>query len=133
MVTLDTNVVLRVVYNDDPAQAARAVQAWQRAAELGGVFLTTTVLTELAWVLRVAAKFSRSAIAEALRVLCDSQDVTVQDEMTIRRALSRYVAGPADFSDYLILESASAAGALPVMTFDRQYALEPDVVLVAQT
>jgi predicted nucleic-acid-binding protein len=38
----------------------------------GGAFLTTTVLVELTWVLRLAAKLDRSAIAEALRrlVIC---------------------------------------------------------------
>jgi predicted nucleic-acid-binding protein len=60
MVTLDTNVVLRILYNDDPAQAALAASAWQKGVDSGGIFLTTTVLVELAWVLRVAAKFSAS-------------------------------------------------------------------------
>ena len=127
MVTLDTNVVLRIVYKDEQSQAARAVHAWQSAANSGGVFLTTTVLVELAWVLRVAAKFNRGAIAEALRRLCDSEDVTVQDESTVQNALKRYESGFADFSDCLILEVASGAGALPVVTFDEKFAREPGV------
>ena len=45
--TLDTNVVLRIVYKDDPVQAAQAVAAWQRAVDGGGIYLTTTVLVEL--------------------------------------------------------------------------------------
>jgi predicted nucleic-acid-binding protein len=131
MVTLDTNVVLRILYNDDPAQAALAASAWQKGLESGGIFLTTTVLVELAWVLRVAAKFDRSAIAAALQRLCDSQGSTVQEEATVRRALQRYATGLADFSDYLILEIASGAGALPVITFDQRFAREPDVEMAA--
>jgi len=39
--TFDTNVVLRVVYRDDPGQADRACSAWQEAVASGGIFLTT--------------------------------------------------------------------------------------------
>lgn len=69
-----------MVYRDDSTQALRASQAWQEAIASGGIFLTTTVLVELAWVLRVAAKFDRSAIVAALSGLCDSQEVTVDEE-----------------------------------------------------
>lgn len=131
METLDTNVVLRIVYKDDPAQAARAVRTWQRAVASGGVFLTTAVLIELAWVLRVAAKFDRSAVASALRRLCDSQGATVQKEPSVRRALARYEVGLADFSDYVILEVARDAGALPVVTFDQRFGRDPDVEIAA--
>ena len=129
MVTLDTNVVVRIVYKDNPVQADLAVTAWRRAAEAGGVFLTETVLVELAWVLRAAAKFGRSDIAAALRNLCQSLDVTVQNEAIVLAALERYEVGPADFSDYLILEAATAARALPVVTFDGDFAQELEVEL----
>ncbi len=129
METFDTNVVLRIVYRDDPVQADRAMRAWQRAVASGGVFLTTTVLAELAWVLRVAAKFDRGAVASALRRLCDSQGTAVQDEPCVRRALARFATGSADFSDYLVLETARDVGALPVVTFDQRFAKDPDVQL----
>ncbi|MEW6745273.1 MAG: PIN domain-containing protein [Planctomycetota bacterium] len=99
METFDTNVVLRMVYSDDEAQASRATRAWRKAVASGGIFLTTTVLVELAWVLRVAARFDRAAIASALRRVCDSQVVSVEDEPRVRRALARYEGGSADFSD----------------------------------
>jgi predicted nucleic-acid-binding protein len=73
METFDTNVALRMVYRDDPFQAARASLAWQAAVASGGIFLTMVVLVELAWVLRVAAKFDRAAIAAALESLSDAQ------------------------------------------------------------
>jgi predicted nucleic-acid-binding protein len=74
MEAFDTNVVFRIVYRDDPDQANRACSAWQEAVASGGIFLTTVVLVELAWVLRVAAKFDRAAIAAALESLCDSRE-----------------------------------------------------------
>ena len=116
METLEPNVVLRIVYRDDPQQAERASAAWREAVQSGGVFLTSTVMVELAWVLRVAAKFDRNAIASALTNLCDAQGVTFEDGQCVRRALDRFARGPADFSDYLILESARDADALPVIS-----------------
>lgn len=47
METLDTNVVLRLVYQDDAAQCALAEDTWRRALAADGVYLTTTVLVEL--------------------------------------------------------------------------------------
>ena len=131
METFDTNVVLRVVYRDDPGQADRACSAWQEAVASGRIFLTTVVLVELAWILRVAAKFDRTAIAAALESLCDAQGVSVEEAQRVRRAIARFKVGAADFSDCLILETARDAGALPVSTFDGRFASEPDVHLVA--
>jgi predicted nucleic-acid-binding protein len=131
METFDTNVVLRIVYRDDPGQAERACSAWQAAVASGGIFLTTVVLVELAWVLRAAAKFDRPEIAAALESLCDAEGVTVEEVLRVRRAIARFKVGAADFSDCLILEAARDAGALPVSTFDDRFAKEPDVHLVA--
>lgn len=131
METFDTNGVLRIVYRDDLEQAARAGRAWQKAVDSGGIFLTTTVLVELAWVLRVAAKWDRASIASALSRLFDSQGVTVEEEARVRRAVARFEAGSADFSDYMVLEAARDAGALPVVTFDQRVAKDADVDLAA--
>ena len=132
METFDTNVVLRVVYRDDPGQADRACSAWQEAVDSGGgIFLTTVVLVELTWVLRVAAKFDRAAIAAALESLSNAQGVVVEEAQRVRRAIARFKVGAADFSDCLILEAARDAGALPVSTFDERFARELDVQLVA--
>lgn len=117
METFDTNVVLRLVYRDDATQAAQAERAWRDAVASGGVFLTGIVLVELSWVLRVAAKWPRASIAGAIANLCDSAGVIVEQEACVRRALALYEAGPADFSDYMIVEVARSSSALPVVTF----------------
>ena len=93
--------------------------------------MTTTVLVELAWVLRVAAKLRREAIASALQSLCDSEGVRVEGEARVRRAIDSFMRGPADFSDYLVLETARDENALPVITFDERFATTADVELAA--
>ena len=130
MKTFDTNVVLRIVYQDDPVQAALAEKAWHDATESEGAFLPVVVMVELGWVLRVAAKLERATIAAALRNLCNTRGVTVENEISIRRALTRYETSTADFSDCVILESAQDHRSIPVLTFDRQFAKEDQVSLL---
>jgi len=79
----------------------------------------------------VAAKFDRSAIASAIHRLCDAQAVTVEQESRVRQALERYRTGPADLSDYLILEAAREAQALSVFTFGARFAKSDDASLTA--
>ncbi len=63
MKSFDTNVVVRLLVDDDPAQCARAERAFRGAIGEGGAFFSATVLVEVAWVLRVACKLDRAAIA----------------------------------------------------------------------
>jgi predicted nucleic-acid-binding protein len=130
MTSFDTNVAVRLLVEDDPAQCDRAVRAFRRAVANGGVFFTATVLVEVAWVLRVACKQDRATIAAALRKLVDAEGVTIEHDGIVRRAIVAFEAGPADFSDYFIRESSREASALPVLTFDERFARGADVELV---
>jgi predicted nucleic-acid-binding protein len=133
MKSFDTNVVVRLVVEDDPDQCERAERAFRRAIAEGGVFFSTTVLIEVAWVLRVACKQDRATIAGALRNLVDAAGVTVEHDAIVRRAIAEFETGPADFSDYFIRESSREASALPVLTFDERFARGADVELVPET
>jgi len=63
VIGLDTNVLLRYLLRDDPAQAARA----DRELERGERFLIDSiVLCELVWVLEAGYGFSRTEITGAL-------------------------------------------------------------------
>lgn len=130
MKSFDTNVALRLLVADDPAQCERAARAFRGAVEGEGVFLASTVLVELSWVLRVACKQDRASIASALLRLVSTDGVTAEDEAGIRRALAAYESGSADFADYYIRESSRAAEALPVLTFDERFARGDDVEIV---
>ncbi|CAK0781582.1 hypothetical protein CCP4SC76_7890001 [Gammaproteobacteria bacterium] len=58
--------------------------------------------------------------------------LTIEDKSSVYAALDAYANGRADFSDYLILESARAARALPVYTFDRRFARHAEVSLITE-
>jgi len=51
-----------------------------------------------------------------------AEGVIAEDEAAVLRALVAFEAGPADFSDYLILDTARHAEALPLWTFDERLA-----------
>jgi predicted nucleic-acid-binding protein len=61
-----------------------------------------------------------------------SAGVTVERDTIVHRALDAFEAGTADFSDYFIHESSREAGALPVLTFDKNFARESGVELVPE-
>ncbi len=128
--TFDTNVVVRLVLNDDPPQAQAAVREWTEALRTGGIFLPAVVLIEVAWVLAQGAKFSRERILLELRRLTGIPGVSVEQAALVRRALDAYAVSSADFSDCMILESARHAGALPVYSFDRRFARHSEVSLI---
>jgi predicted nucleic-acid-binding protein len=116
----DTNVVVRLCVRDDVEQSRRAELAFRRAIAGAGAWLSSVVLVEVAWVLRVAYKFDRATTATTLRRLTATDGVYVEEDSTTRLALAAFEAGTADFADYFILESARRGDALPLYTFDER-------------
>jgi predicted nucleic-acid-binding protein len=112
MTAVDTNVLLRIVTNDDKSQAARAAAFLQKQDR---VYLAKTVLLEFEWVLRRAYGFAPPGILAALRRLLTAGNLEVEDEVAVLQALDWYGQGM-NFADSLHL--ASAAGARRFATFD---------------
>jgi len=112
MISLDTNVIVRVVTRDDPKQAAAAADVLRS----GPLWLAKTVLLETEWVLRAAYGLEREAVHGALRKLVGLRDLQLEDRPAVFRALDGYAAG-LDFADALHL--ASSATAEQFVTFDR--------------
>jgi predicted nucleic-acid-binding protein len=116
----DTNVVVRLLVQDDEEQCRRAERAFRSSVAAGGVWLSTLVLVETCWVLRVAYRFDRNTTAAALRRLMTTDGVTLENAELCLQALTAFEIGPADFADYVILAGARIAGALPLRTFDER-------------
>lgn len=112
MTAVDTNVLIRIVTNDDKAQATRAA-AFLRKQDR--VYLAKSVLLEVEWVLRSAYRFGRPEILAALRSLIDTRNVEVEDEDAVAQALDWYGKGM-DFADSLHLASTGVERSF--VTFD---------------
>lgn len=115
MIAIDTNVVVRLLTNDDPAQAARAADLLARER----VLVPKTVLLETEWVLRYSYELAPSVVLAAFRKLLGLPQVAAEDATAIARALELYEGGM-DFADALHLASARAATAFA--TFDTRLA-----------
>jgi predicted nucleic-acid-binding protein len=113
MTAIDTNILVRVITNDDHTQAARAVAFLRRQDR---VFVAKTVLLELEWVLRSAYRVDRSTIVSALRKVLSTRNIEVEDQDSIQLALDWHEHG-LDFADALHL--ASAGPERTFATFDR--------------
>ena len=63
--------------------------------------------------------FPRARIATTVRRLLDAEELAFTNRTAVGQALERYANGKGDFSDYLLGESATLAGATTTYTFDR--------------
>ena len=120
MIALDTNLLVRLVVQDDPT-LARAVERLLIKArrDQDPIFIADVVLCELAWVLRRRYGYQRADVVETLDTLLSIELVVVADSGIATRAVAAYRSGKGDFADYLIREQAIAAEATEVVTFDR--------------
>jgi predicted nucleic-acid-binding protein len=127
----DTNVIVRILVGDDPVQTRKAERAFAKHAKAQGIYLTWITLAELGWVLRAAYGWSRSLIHSRLSELLRTKGVVVDDLEIVQAALDEYQRGPADFSDYLILERARQVDKDKVLlTFDSKLARSENVELL---
>ncbi len=115
MIALDTNVVVRILVNDDPGQAKRAVALLESDA----VFLPRTVLLETEWVLRYAYDLDRAVAGVALRKFLGLKNVVAEASTSVVAALDLYDAGM-DFADALHL--TASGGAESFASFDADLA-----------
>lgn len=111
MVAADTNVLVRLLVEDDPAQHRAA----RRLFESGEVHLPDTVLLETEWVLRDVFDIPAASVVHALRRVCGLPNVSLRDPVQVARALEWHEAGM-DFADAMHL---AATGGMTLRTFDK--------------
>jgi len=125
VIGVDTNVLIRYLAQDDPAQAAVANRFIAGLSREQPGFVSSVVLAEVTWVLSRAYKAHRSDIATIVQGLLRAAELRVDNVEAAYRALSRYQASKTiAFSDALIMEIAALAGASETVTFDLKAARE---------
>lgn len=113
MIAVDTNVVIRFLVDDHPAEGLRARHVFENHR----VHLAESVLLEAEWVLRAVYGFSRDEICRALRGLLRLPAVTVDDRAAVLQVLDWFDEG-FDFADSL--HYVRSAG-LELKTFDKKF------------
>jgi predicted nucleic-acid-binding protein len=111
MRAVDTNVLVRLLVSDEPAQA----EAAERALAAETAFVSKTVMLELEWALRSVYGRSRVEIASAVDGLLASAGIVVEDHAVVQRAVD-WLKDGIDFADALHLASSAHVDAF--VTFD---------------
>lgn len=113
MIAIDTNILLRLILEDDPSQTkvARALLATNK------LFVPITVAMETEWVLRAAYGLPRNHIANAIEFITNVENIEFEMSEAILWSVSRYREG-ADFADMVHIIASREMSAFA--TFDKR-------------
>ena len=115
MLAIDTNLIVRYLTRDHPAQTKAA----QTLIDENDVFVCITVCMETEWVLRSVYGFEAGRVASALTAFAGLPRVTLENPTAVSKALG-WMAKGVDFADGLHLASARDCEAF--VSFDRAFA-----------
>lgn len=120
MTGLDTNVLVRYLTHDDPAQSKRATLVIEEALAKGEPLLVhPVVLCELVWVLETVYEYGRGDVAATLDRILRTAQFQIPEKETVWSAWADYRSGKGDFADYLIGRANGGLGAMHTVTFDK--------------
>ena len=111
-----TNLLVRHLTGDPPAQAARATRYLGRAETL---LLADLILAELAYVLESYYEVARGQVADSLRAILAFPAIRVLDGELLRRAVELYEVNRLDFADAYLVACAERTGVGVIASLDR--------------
>lgn len=114
-IAVDTNILLRVVLDDDPEQRQIALRCLKRAT---AVVLPIVALCEAAWVLKRTYGLGNEAIAGMLQLLTEIE-AAEYDLEAVEAGLAMLSRG-GDFADGVIAQQDRQRGAETLLSFDRK-------------
>src|SRR2546427_2313864 len=91
---VDTNVLLRYLVEDDPAQARSAARFFTRECSVEDpCFINRIVLCEVVWVLNRNYRFTRHQVAATLEHLLNTRELLIEDYNEVAGALEDFREG----------------------------------------
>jgi predicted nucleic-acid-binding protein len=114
MISVDTNVIIRLLTGDDQEQFQRAKSLFANE----NILIATTVILECEWVLRYAYHFSPDEIVNGFQALFGLSNVKLQEASGIYTAIHWHKQGM-DFADAIHL--ATSQGSESFATFDKKF------------
>lgn len=113
---VDTNILVRHLTGDPPAQARRATRFLEEADDL---LLPDLILAEVAYVLESFYEVARAQVASTLRAILAFPAIRVVDAELLQRAIEVYEVHRLDFADAYLVASAERTGVGAIASFDR--------------
>lgn len=114
-ITVDTNVLVRAVLQDDAKQAKRAAAILQEASLIA---ISLPCLCEFVWVLLKGAALQKEQVALAIRALLETSNVEM-NRAAVEAGLNILLAG-GDFADGVIAYEGSWLGGETFVSFDKK-------------
>lgn len=127
-VGIDTNVLLRLLVNDDPAQRKAVLSFGKGLGENYSGFITLISLVEIDWALRKQYGYSKPESVSALQKITQLRGVEIQSADAIVRAIHGVETGAGDFADVLIAHLCLDEGCSHVVTLDKKAAAKIPVM-----
>ncbi|MBL0085124.1 MAG: type II toxin-antitoxin system VapC family toxin [Ideonella sp.] len=120
MIGIDTNILLRLWLNDDPAQNKRIDALLAAHGGMpGSLLVTDVVLVEAIWTLKSAFEQDKHAQLIAVRSLLEETAFALEDREAVVAALGLFEAGSCGFADCLVVAKHVRRGCDFTATFDR--------------
>jgi predicted nucleic-acid-binding protein len=120
---IDTNVLLRVLVNDDPRQSPVAKRYFnQRLTQSEPGYINLIVLVETVWALRQTYNYSKTDIVRTINGILDAVELVVEDSPAVAAAVHLFQSHAIDFADALIAVRNADQGCNTTLTFDRKFA-----------
>lgn len=133
MKAIDTNVLVRFLVNDDPAQAQQARQLFSAAEQQRVIyFVPLLVVLESIWVLESAYQVGRNELIEAFSDLLLLPVLEFEQREAVQAMLQAARTDSLDLPDLLIAKSALRNGCECVVTFDKKAARNDAFELLAR-
>ncbi|ABM45397.1 hypothetical protein H704_00250 [Bartonella bacilliformis Peru38] len=114
-ISVDTNVLVRAVLQDDQKQGRVASKILKEASLIA---ISLSCLCELVWILRRGAKLSKEDVAAMLRDLLTTNNI-VMNRPAVEAGIAILEAG-GDFADGIMAYEGNWLGGETFVSFDKQ-------------
>ena len=121
MIGIDTNVLSRSILNDDEEQSPLAKEKMRELINSDGLFIASYSLVELVWIMTIKKK-NKKDIVLVLKSLLQTKGIFIGRENCVRKAVTLFESGKADFCDYLICNESQEEKVKGIVTFDKNFA-----------
>ena len=131
MIGIDTNLLVRLIVNDDERQSL-AVERFiqQHSSSEDPCYISNIVLVETVWVLQTAYGFDRTSVADVLAHLLEVEQFDFDSPDDVAAAVDDFRHRGVEFADSLLGRMNIFAGCEHTITFDRNAAKLPGFKLL---
>ena len=121
MIGLDTNILVRYLTQDDPAQSPKAREIIERRlTEEKPGFVSIVAMVETVWVLERGYGLTTHEIVAAVERMLQTDVLVVENEQEVFTAMIALKDGQGSFADAVIAALGARMGCSCTLTFDRK-------------